>query len=85
MDTDTQPIHTATKIGQAYYENAIHIFDQEQLSLDTKVIAASNLAIAMAIAQLAAAISGGIDGSPLSEAFRLLIENKANTGAKNCD
>ena len=47
-----------------------------EASHDAKCQAAASLAVAMAISQLAIAVSGSAEGSPLAEILKLLVERE---------
>lgn len=77
MDTDNRPIHTSVQIGEAYFHDARELLTDilpKDTSNDAIAIASSHLAIAMSIAHLSAAVSGGIEGSPILETLRSFVE-----------
>ena len=65
-------------IGAEYLSTAADRIEGQypEASHDAKCQAAASLAVAMALSQLATAVSGSIEGSPLSELLRLSVERE---------
>ena len=65
-------------IGAEYLSQAADQIERQfpEASHDAKCQAAASLAVAMALSQLAIAVSGSAEGSPLSELLRLFVERE---------
>lgn len=76
MNTISNPKYEASQAGGEYFTAAFEQIERDcpAASDGEKAIAASNLAIAMSLAEAVTAISGAVDGSPVAELIESALE-----------
>lgn len=78
MNTISNPKCEASQAGSEYFTSAVDQIEREcpGASDGEKAISASSLSIAMALAEVAIALSGAVDGSPVAELIESTLEKQ---------